>query len=222
MGRVFVLGLNSATESLQLYVIDPSAPAGNVTPVATNLKSGGEMAFDGAKLWTPNTDGTLSYFTPGNGFGMTTVPGPVSWQFITFDGTNLWAQSQDASSIVRLDLNGNILQTVNVYALRALFDGANLWLTGGAGSATVTVVQASTGAVLAVLTGNGLTTPFWAGFDGQRVLISNSYAPYSASLWSAATLMPIGSVTFAGNGGVCSDGVNFWIARGGYEDLARF
>ena len=36
---------------------------------------------------------------------------------------------------------------------------------------SVSVVRASNGAVLATLTGNGLSNPMVAAFDGQRVLV---------------------------------------------------
>ncbi len=220
MGIVFVMADNPS-KGEDLYVIDPKQPAGAVRPIRTHLLSSGRMAFDGARLWTVNEDGTLSYFNPGGGFSETIVPGSVGRQFIVFDGTNLWTPSQDDSALLRLDLAGNVVQTVNVSATDAVFDGANLWLPS-VGANSVAVVQASTGAVLAVLTGNGMTAPLNVAFDGRRVLVSNTFAPYRVSVWDAATLEPLGSVDFAGNGGACSDGINFWIARRGYNDLARF
>lgn len=42
------------------------------------------------------------------------------------------------------------------------------------GSNVVTVVRASTGAVLATLTGNGLNGPFTAAFDGERIIVTTS------------------------------------------------
>ena len=65
--------------------------------------------------------------------------------------------------------------------------------------------------------------PVAAAFDGERVLVTNAYN--SVSLWKAADLSPIG--TFSTGGltsprGVCSDGVNFWIALQGAGQLAWF
>jgi hypothetical protein len=220
MGFVFVMG-DDASRGEDLYVIDPRLPAGPISPIRSHLLSSGQMTFDGAKLWTVNSDGTLSNFGAGNGFGENVVPGSVGGQFIFFDGKNLWAPSRDDTSLLRLDLNGNVLQTVSVSASQVAFDGANLWLTSVGGN-SVSIVQASTGTVLTVLTGNGMTSPYFVAFDGRRMMVSSVFAPYAASLWDAASLEALGSVNFAGNGGVCSDGLNFWIARQGYNDLARF
>ncbi len=189
MGRVFVMGYDEQSNTTQLFVIDPSQPAGALTPVATNLKANGPMAFDGSRLWAPNDDGTLSFFTP-TGWVMTTVPGPIGSSFIVFDGASLWVPAFGGSAILRLDSNGTVTQTVNVAAIGATFDGGNLWLMGGSASDSVTVVQASTGAILRVLTGNGLASPLVAGFDGQRVIVAN--LTNTVSLWNAASLAPLG------------------------------
>jgi hypothetical protein len=77
--------------------------------------------------------------------------------------------------------------------------------------------------VLATLTGNGLNAPWQAAFDGQRILVTNPTGN-SVSLWKAADLTPIGSIsTGAGTNpfGVCSDGINFWITLQGPNQLAR-
>jgi hypothetical protein len=88
----------------------------------------------------------------------------------------------------------------------------------------VTIVRASSGAVLGSLTGNGLNLPVQAAFDGERVLVTN-YDGDSVSLWKAADLTPIGNVQ-TGNltrpWGVSSDGVNFFISLHGSDRLARF
>ena len=89
---------------------------------------------------------------------------------------------------------------------------------------SVSVVRASTGAVLATLTGNGLNFPIAAAFDGQRVLVTNQQGN-SVSLWKAADLTPLMSLaTDSGTipYGACSDGVNFWITLFGTGQLARF
>jgi hypothetical protein len=78
--------------------------------------------------------------------------------------------------------------------------------------------------VLATLTGNGLSRPFQAAFDGQRILVTNITGD-SISLWKAADLTPLGSFTTGLNTlprGACSDGINFWITLIGTNQLARF
>ena len=92
------------------------------------------------------------------------------------------------------------------------------------GSSTLSVVRASTGTVVATLSGNGLSTPMQAAFDGQRILVTNS-GNQSVSLWKAADLTPIGNFSTGSTGlplGACSDGTNFWITLFGVNRLARF
>jgi hypothetical protein len=85
-------------------------------------------------------------------------------------------------------------------------------------------VRASSGAILATLTGNGLNAPNGSAFDGERILITNQ-AGSSVSLWKAADLTPLGSVSTGpdtGPYGACSDGSQFWITLIGTGKLARF
>jgi DNA-binding beta-propeller fold protein YncE len=124
-----------------------------------------------------------------------------------------------------LNSSGAVLQTVTIGLSpeHPVFDGSNIWVPNNE-SNSVSVVRASTGAVLSTLTGNGLNSPIQAAFDGQRVLVTN-FNGNSVSLWKAADLTPIGFVpTGAGTSptGACSDGFNFWIVFDGNSQLARF
>jgi hypothetical protein len=95
-----------------------------------------------------------------------------------------------------------------------VFDGANIWVPNEDGD-SVSVVRASSGAVLATLTGNGLAFPRAAAFDGQRVLVTSQLGTPSVSLWKAADLTALGSTAVPANFrplGATSDGVNFWVA----------
>ncbi len=226
MGRVFVTGSSSPGS---LYRIDPSQPAGAVATVASNLGDGpGAIAFDGARIWTANSAGSVSLVTPGAALPWTVttaVIGPSPFTGILFDGTNIWVADSAAGALRKLDGSGAVLQTVTVGSdpRLAVFDGANIWAPNR-GAGTVSVVRASTGAILATLTGNGLVTPNAAAFDGQRVLVVSD-AGDSVSLWKAADLTPLGfASTGAGTGpyAACSDGVNFWITLRLTNRLARF
>jgi len=87
---------------------------------------------------------------------------------------------------------------------------------------TVSVVRASTGVLLQTLTGNGLSGPTQAVFDGQRILVTNQ-ASTTVSLWKAADLSPLGSFDLGSQPlGACSDGVNFWVAMNDTGQVARF
>jgi hypothetical protein len=137
----------------------------------------------------------------------------------------MWV-SDDAGFLRRLDSNGAVLQSVTVGSTSdgiLLFDGTNLWAPDGP-SDSIRIVRASTGALVATLTGNGLDSPYTAAFDGQRILVVNSGAD-RVSLFKAADLSPLGFFsTGAGTApsAVCSDGFNFWIALSATNQLARF
>ena len=230
MGRVVV---SAETQPGVLYAIDPSQPPGAATIVASTLGVGVQsVVFDGARVWTANAGGSVSIVTPAASipWTVTSVPGFVAPVGALFDGTNVWVTDSGTSAnprhLLKLDASAAVLQTVTVGIKPnyPIYDGANIWVPN-LDSDSVTVVRASTGAVLQTLTGNGLSGPRSAAFDGERVLVTD-YNSSAVSIFKAADLSPLG---FANIGtsvlpyGSCSDGVSFWItfftASGG---LARF
>ena len=214
-GVVFATGFLSPG---RLYGLASLFTPGAVTTVATNLGANPfTVAYDGARFFTANSGppGSVSIVEPvfGPNYTVTTVTAGFSQpEGILFDGSNMWVTD---STLKKLDSNGAILQTVTVGSSPFLpvFDGTNIWVPN-LGSNSVSVVRASTGLVLATLTGNGLNFPTAAIFDGERVLVTNP-AGGSFSLWKAAGLTPIASVPVSFMGGVpyggCSDGINFWL-----------
>ncbi|HKF44090.1 MAG TPA: S-layer homology domain-containing protein [Thermoanaerobaculia bacterium] len=229
MGRILVTGKVSPG---QLYSIDPTQAAGAATAVASNLPTDPRgIAFDGARVWTANgttAGGSVSIVTPGASipWTVTTITtGFTAPQGALFDGTNVWVTDFAAGTLLRLDPAGVILLTVTVGGSPRfpIYDGSNIWVPNFA-SASVSVVRASSGALLQTITGNGLGLATSAAFDGQRVLIANQNSD-SVSLFKAADLTPLGSVsTGAGSDpfGACSDGIQFWVALSGPGRLARF
>jgi hypothetical protein len=229
IGSIFVTGYAAPGA---LYRIDPEIP-GAVTTVASNLGSRPSgTAFDGLRIWTANfasggpLGGSVSIVTPSASlpWTVTTVTtgfaAPVG---ALYDGANVWVTDK-VGTLLKLDGSGAILQTVTVGSFPSfpIFDGTNIWVPNET-SNSVSVVRDSTGAVLATLTGNGVSSPLTAAFDGQRVLVTNFLAG-SVSVWKAADLSPIGSVATGAAGplGACSDGVNFWITLPATNQLARF
>jgi hypothetical protein len=224
-GKVFVTGLESPG---RLYRIDPRQPPGAVTTVASNLGDfTSHLDFDGARIWTTNQGtgtGSVSIVTPAASipWTVTTVTAGFIRPFgVVFDGSNVWVTDINANTLLKLSSTGAVLQTVTVYTrpTNPVFDGANIWVPAQGATETpsgATVVRASTGAVLATLTGNGMNEPLEAAFDGERVIMTNlaNLAGSTVSLWKAADLSPIGVFsTGAGSKpfGVCSDGAGFWI-----------
>ncbi|HKA36801.1 MAG TPA: S-layer homology domain-containing protein [Thermoanaerobaculia bacterium] len=227
MGRVFVTG---ATSPGNLYEIDPSQPAGAVTTVASNLgNSPLGLAFDGARFWTADSaGGSVSIVTPGATIPWTVTSVPVATfpRGILFDGANVWVTTSPGT-LLKLDPVGTILQTVTTGLGSSLpiYDGSNIWVPS-LNDSSITLVRASSGAILTVLTGNGMNGAQAAAFDGQRILVTNNtIGADSVSLWKAADLTPLGF--FATGAGTrpfssCSDGINFWILFGPVHKLARF
>jgi len=231
MGRILVTGFTSPGN---LYLIDPTQVGGPVVSAASNLGNTPRgIAFDGTHVWTANYNngaggGSVSIVTPAptTPWTVTTVTtgfaAPVG---ALYDGTNVWVTDNNAGTLLKLSSAGAILQTVTVGAFPQfpIFDGTNIWVPNF-GSASVTVVQASTGTVLQTLTANGLSGPVSAAFDGERILVTN-FGGSTVSLWKAASLAPLGSFATGSSSvpnGACSDGLNFWIALNGTGKLARF
>ena len=225
MGRIFVVG--TSPSGYNLYMIDPTQPPGPVTLLASNLgpdPSG--IAFDGSRIWTANL-GSVSIVTPGATlpWPVTTVGGFGTMVGALYDGTDVWVTDYSAGNLLRLDSNGAVQQTVAVGQRPevAVFDGANIWVPNFL-SDTVSVVQASTGTVLATLAVPPGSRPTTAAFDGQRVLVTH-YGSSAVSLWNAADLTPLGTFSTGADTrpiGACSDGLNFWMVLNGTSQLARF
>jgi hypothetical protein len=228
MGRVFVTGQSNPGK---LYQIDPSQTPGAVTTVtsALGVLSTG-IAFDGQRVWTANlgSPGSVTIVTLPGGAALTVTAGFSGPTGMVFDGANIWVTDGGDQTLKKLDSNANILMSVTVgnAPSHPAFDGTNIWVPNG-NSASISVVRAVgslAGTVLATLTGNGLDAPTQVAFDGERMLVTNQ-SGNSVSLWKASDLSPIGTFsTGAGTGplGVCSDGINFWIALGGTNKIARF
>ena len=78
--------------------------------------------------------------------------------------------------------------------------------------------------MLATLSGNGLSFPESAAFDGERILVTNTNG-HSVSLWKASDFTTIGTFSTGASTqprGACSDGLNFWITPAQAGKLARF
>jgi hypothetical protein len=230
MGRIFLTGNLSPG---RLYRIDPGQPAGVVTTVSSNLGASplGGIAFDGGRIWTANAGGkSVTIVTPPPLAIIPWTVTTVTTGFTTpvgmlYDGANVWVTDGDAGTLLKLDSAAGILQTVTVGAFPSnpVFDGTNIWVPNS-GSNSVSVVRASSGTLLATLTGNGLDSPQVAAFDGQRVLVTSPNGS-SLSLWKAANLTTIGTFstgTLTFPEGACSDGDSFWVVLSSVNKLARF
>jgi DNA-binding beta-propeller fold protein YncE len=235
MGRVFVTGQANPGK---LYMIDPTGPGGPVSEMTGGVIGANPegIAFDGRRIWTANLGtgspgtGSVSIVTPTMNppWSVTTVTTGFSHLVgILFDGSNIWVVDNGAGTLLKLDQSGGIVQTVHVGIGPQFpaFDGTNIWVPNF-GDSTVSVVRAATGAIIATLSGNGLSLPFQAAFDGQRILVTDTAGGSdSVSLWKAADLTPIGTFSTGASTspfGACSDGTYFWITLSIPHQLARF
>jgi DNA-binding beta-propeller fold protein YncE len=201
--------------------------AGPVSTLSTTL--GGNpsgIAFDGQYIWTANDTGSVSRVEPSPSlpWPTVTISGYGTPVGILYDGTHIWVTDNGGSRILRLSTFFiEQIVPVGLGPYYPTFDGTNIWVPNNLED-SVTVIRASTGAVLATLTGNGLNHPISAAFDGQRVLVVNLNGE-SVSLWRAADLAPLGSASTGSATsplGACSDGINFWLTLQSAGALARF
>jgi Repeat of unknown function (DUF6923)/S-layer homology domain len=223
-GRIYVTG---STSPGHLYRIDPRQPPGAVTNLSSTLGDvPRDITTDGRFIWTANQSGSVSRVDPDTGATTNFAAGFSQPNGILFDGADLWVTDNLPGArfgvLRKLDSSGAVVQNVTVgdNPFLPVFDGSNIWVPN-LGGASVSVVRARDGMVLATLTGNGLNSPKQAAFDGQRVLVTD----VGVSMWNATDLTPIGSFTAGVQTiplGACSDGINFWIALLGPGELARF
>jgi hypothetical protein len=112
MGKIFVTG---STGPGSLYMIDPTQPAGAVTTLTSALGDySASIAFDGSRIWTANTGGSVSIVSL-NPISVTTVStGFVQAWGILYDGANIWVTDREASTLIKLNADGSIAQTLTV------------------------------------------------------------------------------------------------------------
>ena len=221
MGRVFVTsGVGP------LMMIDPSQPPGLVPTTVANLGTSAGIAFDGSRIWVANNEGFVSIVTPGSSlpWATTNVTGFQTPEAVLFDGTSVWATDYQAGTLLRLDANGAILQTVAVGSGASFpaFDGENIWVPSWL-TDTVTVVRASTGEIVTTLSGMP-DSPTSVAFDGERMLVV-SYNANAVSLFRAADFTALGTF-LTGDASLpfiaCSDGNGFWLSLSNAGRIARF
>jgi hypothetical protein len=223
-GRIFATGVLAPGK---LYMINPALSAGAVTTVATNLgTSPNGIAADPIRIWTANQGppGSVSIITPKTSlpWTVTTVTIGSSPFGAVYDGSNVWISDWGSGQLLKLNSVGAVLQTVTVGSQPAMpvFDGTNIWVPNFE-SESVSVVRASTGAVLATLT--GLSGAWAAAFDGQYVAVT-SLPNDTITVFKAADLSLVQSSFLLGSNpaGICSDGIQFWVAFSGASEIARY
>jgi hypothetical protein len=237
MGKIFITG---ETAPGALYMIDPTQPAGIVTTLSTALGDNPHgIAFDGSRIWTANPGGvgSISIVTLNPTTVTTITTGFQAPLGIVYDGSNMWVTDVQRGTLLRLNADGSIAQTIPVGSgpQFPVFDGTNIWVPNiNSSSLAVVRVKDATGNplanafVLATFSNSGLSGATTAAFDGERILVTAIFGT-NVSMWKASDLTPLGSFPTGDDSrayGACSDGLNFWITIGletnSVGKLARF
>ena len=219
-----------------LYTVDPTELlGGQATKVSNTLGNyPNGIAFDGGRVWTANAGfpgqgsvSVISWDSFGNAQVSTVTAGFSHLYGMLFDGANIWVTDTGDSTLKKLSpFDASVEQTISVglQPRNPVFDGTNIWVPNQ-NSNSVTVVRASTGAVLATLVDPGMNNPQTAAFDGERILVTHQDG---VMIWKASDLTPLGNHTLgpyqdaADVYGACSDGRDFWVTRRTANQLIRF
>jgi YVTN family beta-propeller protein len=224
---IFVATNGSNTPGL--FYVDPSQPPGEAGELLADGYPGSAfsgMAYDGANIWIADFSGSvwiLQMLGPIiNGLSKvdTGFNQPVG---ALYDGAHVWVTDYGAGKLFQLDPTGAILKSISVGAgpEQPVFDGENIWVPSLNGN-SITVVQASTGNVVATIASDGINLldgPEQASFDGERILITNSNGN-SVTIFKAADLSVIANISTGSSRpyGACSDGINFWVTLANTSD----
>jgi hypothetical protein len=120
----------------------------------------------------PNKVAILHWYSANH---VTSFPVGSTPAGLVFDGQNMWSMNELDRTVTKIRANdGEILGTYSVPAGDTVsygcFDGANIWVTGGHGSGSISKVSASAGQVLKATpigsTGQACT------FDGVNVWVA--------------------------------------------------
>jgi DNA-binding beta-propeller fold protein YncE len=224
MGRVFVAGFGLPGEPGILSMIDPRRPPGDAAVVVTDLPSYPFLpAFDGERIWTANSAGSVSTISPAMA-----SPWPVDavWDGfqvpsgIVFDGHHVWVSDAGNCTIVRLDTSGAVRQTVSVghrsgASLPMTFDGSQILVANPMEG--LRVVRATDGASVAQVD-VAFGAPCAAAFDGERILVLGQGDP-SRRVSASLSLLRASDYSVLGVHALpdlyplaaASDGLDFWI-----------
>jgi hypothetical protein len=168
------------------------------------------LAFDGANIWTANTEGTVTKLRASDGanLGTFTLGGaPIG---IAFDGANMWVTNwSTGGSITKLRASdGKILGTfpLGSYPGWMAFDGENIWVVNGT---AVSKLRASDGKNLGTfnIPGGG----FAVAFDGTYIWVTSGHNVVTRFRQdgSDAGQSPVGRTPC----GIAFDGANIWVAN---------
>ncbi len=168
------------------------------------------VAFDGANIWTANSEGTVTKLRASDGANLGNFEVGGLPTGIAFDGANMWVTDNSPNggvTKVRAS-DGKILGTFPVggqYPFWLAFDGENVWVANSAG---VTKLRASDGRNLGTFNvGNGA---FAVAFDGTYVWVTGgpNLVTKLKRDGSSAGQFQVGRAPY----GIAFDGANIWVA----------
>jgi hypothetical protein len=111
------------------------------------------IAFDGANIWTANSEGTVTKLRASDGASLGTFPAGNAPTGIAFDGANMWVTNYYDGTVTKLRASdGRSLGTFSLgqgtYPFWLAFDGENMWIADGLGVTKLRDVFAPDGAVV--------------------------------------------------------------------------
>jgi hypothetical protein len=213
-------------------VVELQASTGAVLgiyPIGGNGPGG--VAFDGTNIWVGTNNSTVTELQASTGtiIGVYPLGSVTSSGGVAFDGTYIWVSGHNGYVAQLLASNGTLVGSYPTGGTgqEVAYDGAgNIWVTG---PAAVSVIQASSGALLGVLplnaggSGSSSTFPTGIAFAGVMWVAdssSNSVVqatdPGGAEPVEAASF-PVGTTP----SGVAFDGANIWVANTGSNTVTK-
>jgi hypothetical protein len=176
----------------------------------------GPIAFDGANMWVPLTDGTVAkirahdlkilatYSLPGIGAGM------------AYDGVHMWIAISDSNLVVRMRISDGVIVnqiTVSPNPRQVMFDGHIIWVAGLTDVTQIVLGQnhGSPYAYNAPPTGLAVDGVFrWA------TLTNNTVVKFFSDQDAIATIN-VGNNPQA----LAFDGAHMWIANAGSNSVTK-
>ncbi|MFI5360819.1 MAG: hypothetical protein ACHQ49_02520 [Elusimicrobiota bacterium] len=202
-------------------IVNATGAAVEGSPYATGPDPYG-LAFDGARVWTTNSDGTASVLSAADGSPVGTYAVGSHPLGIAFDGKYMWIANSGDGTVTKLSASdGAKAGTFKVGAgpFGVAYDGANIWVANSRDN-SVSELRAEDGALVRTLSaGYGFRTPTDLVYDGAAVWVTNP-AVSTSGVHAASTVVKLSAAdgsllgTYPAGGypsAIAFDGANIWM-----------
>ena len=189
------------------------------------------MVFDGASVWVANyASNNLSKVNTSTGrvtndISLTGCHVPDA---LGFDGSHIWVNCVNDTTVQMLDLHGAYLQTVKVgsHPYNFAFDGSNIWVVNVTGNSVTKIISTVTGSCpnppCVVGTYSVGAHPQGVAFDGKYIWVSNLDENSITKLLASdgglvETVIGISSPSL-----ITSSTGNIWVTQGTANQVSKF